>query len=87
MKITFIKVGSKMTDGEKDKISKSCIDLYKNYLNYEMVTINSTTCSFEGTPIFETTDFPQGKLSFLSGQTMLSIMDKIDTKDLAPIIV
>jgi len=87
MKILFVKIGGKMTDDEKTKIQNSCLDLYKNYLNYEMATIQSVTTSFDGEPVFETTDFPQGRLSFLSGRTIMSVIDKVDTKDIAPIIV
>lgn len=87
MKILFVKIGGKMTDDEKTKIQNSCLDLYKNYLNYEIATIQSVTTSFDGEPVFETTDFPQGRLSFLSGRTIMSVIDKVDTKDIAPIIV
>jgi hypothetical protein len=87
MKILFVKVGNKITDGEKNKIVNACMDLYKNYFNYGVTTIESITTSFDGEPVFETTDFPQGKLSFLSGRTILSCIDKIETEVMSPIIV
>ncbi len=87
MKILFIKVGGIMCDDEKNKIHTAIVDLYTNYFNLDAMAIQRTDMSFCGKPIFETSDFPQGRLSFLSGQTMMSIIDKVDTKDIAPIVV
>lgn len=87
MKILFIKLGKQLSDQEKQKIDIAIQDLYTNYLNYEVKAIHRAYISISEQPVFETTDFPQGKLSFLSGKTMTSIIDRIDTEKLAPIIV
>ena len=87
MKITFVKLGKPLSDKEKYKIDKAIDDLQTNYLNDNVSNTHITKLNIDVEPIFETTDFPQGKLSFLSGQTMVPLINAIDVEDLAPIIV
>ena len=83
MKILFLKIG-KRTGAEQDKIEMACEKL--NRESMVEIEINSVEV-LNVAPKFETTDFPQGKLSFLSGETMYSILNKVDETSIAPIVV
>lgn len=87
MKILFIKIGGSLSSQETNKIQTAIADWSDNYLKGTIETINFVTRGFAGKPLFETAELLNGKLSFLSGQTMMSVIDKTDVKDLAPIIV
>lgn len=82
MRITFIKLGE-LTDDEKYKIGLGCQKLAKE----AMCPIDIQMLSNSTTPIFEATDFLQGKLKFLSGNTIVPLLNKIDEQYIAPIVV